>query len=70
MPCGQLCAVLGSLSSMMLHPSYGFTEAAQENKISMFFLSTESASLGVCYFSFFVYCLTVSSRTESGKGWE
>lgn len=47
MPCGQMCTVLGPSSSMMLHSSYRVTEAAQENKISMFFLSTHSASLSV-----------------------
>lgn len=51
---------------MMLHQSYRFSKAAQESKISMFFLSTESASLGVTLASWFIASLLVLGQVGEG----
>lgn len=59
--------VLGPCLPRLSCLSYGITEAAQGNITSTFFLSTESANLGVSNSGFLVSRLPARSRV--GRGW-
>ena len=59
-------AVLGlHLPCCVPHPSYRFTEAAQEKKTSVFFSFSRVSRPG-CNSSFLIYCLTARPRCRGG----